>query len=358
MSKRVFAVAALAMSLLCAAAAAQPQQLPADMHGWASASIECVFKEDYKCAEDEAKKILRAYPEHPAGYFFMAAVVEAWMQRYQSNKREAEFYRSCDQAVEKAEKILASAPNDDWARFFLGGAEGYKGTFEARYERYITAFRYGWKGVSVFLKMAADGSKNPDINFGTGTYDYWRSALMKMLWWMPGVEDKREIGIEKLKGVIRNGVYSRAAAGCVLIDVYMNEKRYEDALNVATDMGKKYPRALSFMWGRAAALHGLKRYDEAAAAYRAIYAKCEKDQNTNYYNAVKAHVGMARAYLAMGKNNEALEEASAAGSYRLSKDIKKRLDSDLSEANTIKRRANKGNKGGDGEAEFAELGGS
>jgi len=338
-----FIVAALTL-LRFGAAFAQPQQLPADMHGWASASIECVFREDYKGAEEEAKKILRAYPEHPAGYFFMAAVSEAWMQRYQSNKREAEFYRYCDQSVEKADKILASDPNDDWARFFMGGAEGYKGTFEARYERYITAFRYGWKGVSIFMKMAAGGSKNPDINFGIGTYDYWRSALMKMLWWMPGVDDKREIGIDKLKGVIKDGVYSRAAAGCVLIDVFINEKRYDDALNVATDMGKKYPKALSFMWGRAAALHGLKRYDEAAAVYKAIYAKCENDPNTNHYNAVKARVGMAKAYLALGKNSEALEQANAVIAYQLSKDIKKRLDSDLSEANAIKKKA--GGKGG------------
>jgi len=342
-----------ALLFLCRFASAQPQKLPPDLHGWASASIECVFREDYKGAEEEAKKILRAYPDHPAGYFFMAAVAEAWMQRYQSNKREADFYRYCDQAVEKAEKILASDPNDDWARFFMGGAEGYKGTFEARYERYITAFRYGWKGVSIFLKMASGGSNNPDINFGIGTYDYWRSALMKLLWWMPGVEDKRQIGIDKLKGVIRDGVYTQAAAGCVLIDVYMNEKRYEEALGVANDMGKRYPKAIAFMWGRAAALHGLKRYEESAAVYKAIYAKCENDPNTNYYNAVKARLGMARAFLALGRNNDALEQVNAVGAYLLSKDIKKRLDPDLSEANTIRKRA--GGKGG--AEELAEGGG-
>jgi len=346
MNKNALIEAVSALLLLCGVASAQTQQLPADMHGWASASVECVFREEYKGAEEEAKKILRAYPEHPAGYFFMAAVAESWMQRYQSNRREAEFYRFCDQAVEKAEKILADNPNDDWARFFMGGAEGYKGTFEARYERYITAFRYGWKGVSIFLKMASGGSSNPDINFGIGTYDYWRSALMKMLWWMPGVDDKREVGIEKLKGVIKNGVYTRAAAGSVLIDVYLNEKRYEDALSIANDMGKKYPKAIIFMWGRAAALHSLKRYEEAAAVYKTIYARCENDNNTNYYNAVKARLGMARAYIALGKNGEAMEQVNALAAYQLSKDIKKRLDPDLSEANSIRKRAG-GKSGGE-----------
>jgi tetratricopeptide (TPR) repeat protein len=350
---KVFALAVLA---LCGAARAQTQQLPPDMHGWAQASVDLVFKEDYKAAEEEAKKILRAYPDHPAGYFFMAAVAEAWMQRYQSNKREAEFYKSCDQAVEKAEKLIAANPGDDWAKFFMGGAEGYKGTFEARYERYITAFRYGWKGVSIFLKMSAGGSKNPDINFGIGTYDYWRSALMKMLWWMPGVEDKRAVGIEKLKGVIKDGVYTRAAAGCVLIDIYMNENRFGDAMSVAEEMGRKYPRSISFMWGRAAALHGLKKYEEAAAAYKAIYAKCENDPGANHYNAIKARMGMAKAYIALGKNAEALEQVNAVSGYQLSKDIKKRLDPDLSEADRIRKRS--GGKGWGNEGEFAEIGGT
>ncbi len=118
--------AALFAAILCRSAPAEPQQLPADLNGWALASIDFVFKEEYKSAEEEAKKITRAYPDHPAGYFFMAAVAEAWMQRYQSNKREAEFYRFCDQAVEKAEKILAADPNDDWARFFQAAPRATK----------------------------------------------------------------------------------------------------------------------------------------------------------------------------------------------------------------------------------------
>ncbi|MDR0330804.1 MAG: tetratricopeptide repeat protein [Chitinispirillales bacterium] len=350
---RITALTPALLLFISAPLLAQPQGLPADLHTLGANCIELVFKEDYKNAEEEAKKIVRAYPEHPAGYFFLAAVADAWMLRYQSNKREAEFYRHCDQSVEKAEKILAADPNDDWARFFMGGAEGYKGTYEARYERYITAFRFGWKGVSVFIKMAAAGSKNPDINFGIGTYDYWRSALMKLLWWMPGVDDKRAVGIEKLKGVMKDGVYSRQAAGSVLIDVYLNENRFENALSVANEMNKKYPRCLIYLWGRAAALQGLKRHDEAVSAYQAILVKCEKDPNSNYYNAVKARVGMAKSLAALGRNGEAVEQAAAVGEYQLTKDIKKRLDSQLSDAEKIKKRAGKGGGAADDGGEVA-----
>jgi len=327
--------------------AARAAALPDDMHAAAAASVEFVFKEDFKNAEEEAKKVIRTYPEHPAGYFLMAAAADAWMLRYQSSKREAEFYRYCDQAVEKAEKILAKDPNDDWARFFMGGADGYKGTYEARYERYITAFRFGWKGVSVFLKMASAGSNITDINFGIGMYDYWRSALMKMLWWMPGVEDKREIGIAKLKEVMNNGVYSRTAAAMVLIEVYLNEKRFSDAAKLSATMMTKYPRAIAFQWGYAKASHGLKNYDEAISTYRRILTKVEADQGNNFYNSVQCRVGMARSMVAAGINSEALIQLDEANKYTLSKDIKKRLEATLTEAGSLRKKASpKGGGGG------------
>ena len=338
----------LILAIVLTPLAVRAAGLPDDMHAAAIASVDFVFKEDFKSAEEEAKKVMRAYPEHPAGYFLMAAAADAWMLRYQSSRREAEFYRYCDQAVEKAEKILAKDPNDDWARFFMGGADGYKGTYEARYERYITAFRFGWKGVSVFLKMASSGSQITDINFGIGTYDYWRSALMKLLWWMPGVEDKREVGIAKLKEVMNNGVYSRTAASMVLIDIYNNEKRFDEAAKLSASMMKKYPRAIVFQWGYATASHGLKNYDEAIATYRRILTRVEADAGNNFYNSARCRVGMARSMVAAGINSEALIQLDEVNKYQFSKDIKKRLESTLSEAGGLRRKAaSKGGGGGD-----------
>jgi len=325
-----------------ALSASAQQTLPADMHEAALKSIDFVFREDFRNAEAEAQKIIRAYPDHPAGYFFMAAVADAWMLRYQSSRREAEFYRYCDQAIERAERMIASNPKDEWARFFLGGADGYKGTYEVRYERYITGFRFGWKGVSVFLKMAAEGSQNPDIQFGIGTYDYWRSALMKMLWWMPGVEDKRSSGIQKLRGIRNTGIYTKVATSMVLIDIYLNEERFQDALNISETMQQSYPRALVFMWGRARALQGLKRHEDAITVYRQIFTKCENDPNNNFHNVIQARMGMARNMAALGRNAEALEQLNAIGGYTLSKDIRKRLESVLTEANSLRRRMERG----------------
>ncbi|MDR0307847.1 MAG: tetratricopeptide repeat protein [Chitinispirillales bacterium] len=320
-------------------ALAQVPQLPGDMHTWAAASIDMVFREDFRNAEEEAKKIIKKYPDHPSGYFFQAAVLDAWMLRHQSRRRETEFFRLCDQAVERAEKILAKDRDDEWARFFMGGAEGYKGTYEARYDRFVTAFRHGWKGVSIFQNMASSGSRIPDIQFGIGTYDYWRSALMKMLWWMPGVSDNRSVGIAKLKEVMENGIYSRAAAAMVLIDIYLNECAFADALELANEMIKKFPRASVFRWGQAAAFQGLEMHEDAIKAYQFLLSRNEIDPSSNHYNSVISRVGMARSMVATGKFDSALEHLAAVNRYDLSKDIRKRLDKAFSEANSLRRQA-------------------
>jgi tetratricopeptide (TPR) repeat protein len=186
--------------------------------------------------------------------------------------------------------------------------------------------------------MASDGSTIPDINFGIGTYEYWRSALMRMLWWMPGVPDNRAVGIQKLRDVMQNGLYTRTAAGMVLIDIYVNESRHQDALNLSERLAGQHPRALVFQWGRANAMHALNRHEEAVAVYRQIVTKVEADPSNTFFNSVQARMGLARGLAALGRNAEALEQITAMNNYNLTRDNRKRLESVFSEANTLRRR--------------------
>jgi tetratricopeptide (TPR) repeat protein len=136
-----------------------------------------------------------------------------------------------------------------------------------------------------------------------------------------------------------NGLYSRNAAAMVLIDIYNNEKRYQEALNLANSMSKKYPRALVFQWGRAAALQGLKNHNEAIAAYRAILPKVENEPNNTFYNAVMCRVGMARSMVAASDFSGALEQLDAVNGYQLARDIRKRLDGTFNEAGSLRKKA-------------------
>lgn len=326
------------------AASAVPPMLTSDMHVLVLSTINYIYNEQYNEAKDEARKIIRRYPAHPAGYFFMAATIDSWMTTHFSDKQENEFYRFCELAVEKGEKALEKNPDDEWVKFFIGGAEGYKGTYEARYERWITAFRYGWKGVSIFMQLQDRKCGIVDLSYGIGSYEYWRSALMKNLWWMPGVEDKRREGIEKLQKARNDGLYAKAAASVSLMDIYTNEKKYGEALRVAEESLFQYPSSLMFVFGKAGILFKLKKYAESGALYRKALLFLEADPDENRAAMAFCHFWIAKNDFFLAHYDECIMECERMKSYGLTDDNKKLMQKYFAEIESIKKQAVSGKK--------------
>jgi|WetSurMetagenome_2_1015567.scaffolds.fasta_scaffold00149_14 tetratricopeptide (TPR) repeat protein len=333
----------LLLAVCAAPCRATQQQLPPDMNECIFASVDGVYKEQFKAAEDEAKKIVKRYPDHPAGYFFCAAALERMMDYYETDRWEREFYEYCDKAIDKAEKILARDPGDDWAAFFLGGANGFMGTYEGRYEKWITSFRHGWKGVSI---LKALHKKNPyikDVLFGLGLYDYWRSALTKVLWWMPGIENKCEEGIRELEQARKEGLYTNFAAAANLMAIYNGEGRFKKALALADEVLVRFPGSVKFSWGRAAALFGEERFDESEAVYRYILARVEAEPFDNHYNAVLCHFWLAKIYLKTQRYTQSIAECNRMQYYALDDLTKRRLEKHFVEAGKMREQAKAAN---------------
>lgn len=331
-------VAVILLLIIINISAIEP--LPDEIHQGALATIDLIYNENFPQAEDQARQIIKNFPDHPAGYFFMAVVLDTWSEVYQSNKRADEFYRYCDLATEKGELILIKKNKDDqWARFFIAGSDGYKGTFEARYEKWITAFRYGWKGVSVFLDLEKEKSSIVDINYGIGAYDYWRSAMIKVLWFMDKVEDRRNKAIERLFYSRKNGVYTKTTSSFELIDVLLNEKRDSEALEIAQELLIKYPSSTMALWGKARSLFGLKRYEEASEVFRQVLSKVESNSFDNHYTASHCHLWLAKIELERGNYPAAIAESNRVGYYDFEEGIRKRLENQFSEAKNIRKDA-------------------
>jgi len=319
--------------------------LPDDIHLAALSSIEDIYNEKFKQAEEEAKSIIKKHPDHPAGYFFLAAAIDAWMEYYQSGSREEDFYRCCDKALETGERFLDKNPGNAWVKFFYGGADGLKGTYESRYERWITAFRHGWKGVSVLLEISKSDPEIHDVNYGIGTYNYWRSSMTKMLWWMPGVTNKSAEGISQLLDAKKFGEFTRISSGQHLIAVFLNEKQYAEALNLCDELLERYPTMLAAYWSKAAALYGLKRYDQSEQMYQYILSRVEAEPVDNHYNAVVCHFWLAKIYHSMKRYTQVIAECNRINYYKLDEEIKKRLEKFFAEAITLKNAAEAATRG-------------
>jgi hypothetical protein len=311
--------------------------LPAELHEYAVATIENIYKENYDQAETEAKKIIHRFPEHPAGYFFEAITIDAWMAHYWSKSRENEFYRFCDLSISKGEELLERDRNNEWAKFFIAGADGYKGTYEARFERWITAFRYGWQGVSKLIDMESSKSTIMDINYGIGNYDYWRSAMIKTLWFMPKVDDRRQKGIDRLYLVMENGVYTKEAASSALVDILLNEKRYQEALGLSDGMLIKYPSSQQFLLGKAEALFGLNQNEKSVLYFEMLQKKCEQYTEGDHYMAIVCHYWLAKNFLKLKNYTRTIMECNRMTYYKISADTKKMLEKQFAEAESLKK---------------------
>ncbi|MGE5670977.1 MAG: tetratricopeptide repeat protein [Fibrobacterota bacterium] len=325
--------------LICAQLTVDAVPLQDDIKQTGIQVIDLIYKEDFKNAEETARRLVKKYPENPAGYFFVAATLDAWMAFYFDKKKENEFYKFCDLALEKGEKILAKNANDEWTLFFMGGAEGYKGTYEARYERWITAFRYGWRGVSTLLKLTEMKSDIVDVNYGVGSYDYWRSAMINTLWFMPKIKDKREDGIKRLTVAADSGVLTRLTAHTALIDILLNENRSSDAMTYTDRLISQYPMSTQSMWGKARSLYGLEQFDESRRYFTKVLNRYETDEYKSAYYPVLCHYWLARVNSADTKYADVIRDVTAMNAYTLTDDIRKLLAKYFNEAAELKKQA-------------------
>jgi hypothetical protein len=244
--------------------------LPTDLHTAALSAIDAAYNEHYKEAETIAERIIKSHPGHPSGYFFKAVAEYLWMKTHLSQGREDEFFRLCETSIEKGETMAEKDPGDRWSRFFIAGAEGIMGIFELHHNHLIQAAKWGSRGMSVLQALQRTNDGMVDLDYGIGSYEYWRGALIKRVWWLPAVEDQRADAINKLRNARRQGIYTASFSGESLVDVYLNEKSFFEALGMCEDMLKSYPTSRIFLLGRAEALDGLGEFQNSQATYDRI----------------------------------------------------------------------------------------
>lgn len=314
------------------------EQLPNEMHEYALSSISNVYREEFKEAFNDAKRIIKKFPNHPAGYFFYAAVLNSQMEFLQSDRYEIEFYQYCDMAINKGEEILESKHDDMWANFFVAGANGLKGTYESRFERWITAFKHGWRAVVILRDLVEWYTDLNDVYYGIATYNYWRSAKTKMLWWLPGVVDKRDESIAELEQLVKTGVYVKESSTLALSDIYIHRKQYVNALKIINEMLEKYPHNLLCWWGKAKAQFGLKQYDEAEKSFNFILSKISEKDYESKYNTVLCHFFLFKIYYYKKMIAKCIGAYKEMQAVQLSGIDKKRLEDTFKDSEDIYRK--------------------
>ncbi len=224
--------------------------------------ITIFTNEDMTAALDIFKSLIERDQEDPRGYFFTAAVYSVTMQDYKTRAFEHEFNRYITLAIDKAETRVQTNGQDAEAHFYLGGAYGYRGIDKTMVGSWLGAFLDGTRGVFHLQQALSFNPSFYDAYYGLGAYHYWVSAKSSILWFLPFFADERDRGIEEVRLASAKGEFSLYEAQASLVTVLMNEGRWEEALQEAEALLKRFPQDLSSHIQKGLILVELARWEE------------------------------------------------------------------------------------------------
>jgi hypothetical protein len=257
--------------------------------------FEALYNLDYEGARKRFKEIASAFPDHPAGPQFLAAVL--WAEELNNSRRlQASLYNSDSffnakedrpnpltveqfraltrQAASLAKARLKRDKNDLEALYFLGATEGLKAAFETAVERrFMAALGDGSSSVDNHRDVLKLDPNFHDAELTIGLYDYIVGGLplpVKVVASIVGTRGSKRRGLETLQRVAKDGHWSRDDAKALLIVLFKREKRYADALALSRELAESYPRNYLFKLEAADALVSQaaveREADHAAAA--------------------------------------------------------------------------------------------
>jgi len=265
---------------------------------------EALYNLDSATAVEKFEEIRRRAPHHPAGDLYLATVL--WLGHLNKTRRlqsglygsGSSFYADADKAKEgsegdavdanvdrafrermaqaktKALALVARNKNDADALYFLGAYYGVMAGYEASVARkFFSAMRNGSRCVDAHEKVLKLKPDYYDAYLSIGVYDYIAGGLpfgYKLMASMVGVRGNKKRGIGRLQTIVENKAITADDARILLVTIFRNEKRYDDALALLEQLISKYPRSYLLKLERASALVTLNRLDEAYAVFDSL----------------------------------------------------------------------------------------
>lgn len=275
-------------------------------------------------AESMFTALARECPSSPVGPFFTAAAIHAQMLDEESPARYDEFERWLTKAETLAEEWSKAEPSSGEPEFILGAALGYDAVYESRWGGWFAALKKGMRAKNHFAGAIARDTTLIDAYLGIGNYNYWKSVNTDFINWLPIVADDRSKGLEQLRYVTSDGIFSKSAARVSLCWALMHEGDFDAALAHADTLKAEYPGAKVPLWITACASFSLYRWDDALRLYNELERRILTSGPGNYYNLIDCAYYEAQCYNGLGQWTDALNACHKALAYPASEDIVKR----------------------------------
>ncbi len=300
--------------------------------------INEIILQDYASAEQTFTNLDRTRPELPLGKIYLAAVKIARSYDYGEDYDEPVIDSLLELAGEQSNSLFATNKTNPWNKYFISLTEGYLAYFKALNGEWLSSLSSGADALSDFSELASVDTNFYEAYIAIGTYKYWKSRKTEFFDWIPGYIDEKEEGIRLLEKAVRHPTYNTYLAVNSLIWIYIDQKKYNKAVNLAEKVLKEYPGSRFFEWGLARAYEEINRY-KAIGVYKKILVSLP--ENMNHYNEIILKHLIAQQYSALDEKQEALRLCDEILSTRLSSDVSSKLEARLHRVEALKEHLSK-----------------
>jgi len=297
---RLFVVGIVAALIMSAAAGAE--RFTPDI----KACLHRISGDIYNDRFDRASALLDSMQNHngpaPICRLYRAITFQAQMMADESDFLKDDFFALLDSIQDDGDSLLADGGDSALAYWLIGNSHAFRSLFLGRAGNILNALRHGLAARSAYTKGYAVDPHFHDIALGLGSYRYWKSVKTAAVNWTPLFKNERQAGIDLLRLAADSAEISADAAKAALIWVYINEKRYLEAVRLARQMRREYPYGSTFLWALGEAYRKFGDYRGAAHIYEEILARL-KEKPGNYYNIIEAADYLSRCYRKLADEN-------------------------------------------------------
>ena len=281
--------------------------------------IKQIYSIDFSAAKQTFESLGKHYPSHPASDFFLA-MIDWWeiMLNPEDESGDDHFINLLDKVVDICDERLDENQDDFDAKFFKGGALGFKGRLYAFRESWLKAAGEGKKAMPLLYEAAKLNPNNIDLKFGFGIYNYFAVVIPEkypfikpiMLFLPSGDKEK---GLKQLKYVSDQGKFTKYESRYFLMTIYYSEENNPfEAEKFADLLLQDFPDNPVFeRWkGRIEVKLGNNKF--ATEIFKRILLKAGK----NYYGYNLPSV-YREAFYYVGKDYELNNQLDSAQTYFL-----------------------------------------
>ncbi|MCW8803533.1 MAG: tetratricopeptide repeat protein [Ignavibacteriaceae bacterium] len=268
--------------------------------------ISYIVNQDYDGAELVFESLEIEYPQLPLGKIYLAANKIAEAYDYAEDFDETFILNNLDSAIEQAEELITNFEDNIWYIYFNALAEGYTSYFNGINGNWLSAISTGVNSISEFEKILKSNEKFYEAYIAIGTFEYWKSRKLEFMDWLPFASDTKNISIDRLIVAIDSSSYNSHLAINSLIWIYIDQKKYEEAINVAEAALKNFPKSRTFKWGLARAYEE-KNPSKAIELYLDILNSYPESKKENYINEITLKHIIAQQYAKLGDKEKAIQ---------------------------------------------------